>query len=1526
MVQHLLTHGLIIKTLRRTGQWLFGLLASAFVLSILLVFLISLPPVQNQLVKAAANWLEQQLGTEVYVGRVSLGLPAEAVLEEVYVLDRQGEVLLSFRQFRMSMLTFSLWRYLLRPEEAQSLQVNRISLVQPHFYLYRSRQDSLLNLNSLLMPLRSPKASGPKKRLQPDLIFSEIAITDGRFSWADSTRAEIDSLYTQRLNFSKLDVEEINGVLGLGIAASGRLAIRVDDLRLKELYSGMEIHQFRLDLLQDTLHAPADQGTRPVSFVRIKNLFAHTGQTLLSANIFLPNETLSDLFDARLQEQWEVELKPSVIDIQSINYFVPNPLPISGIVRASGNISGDMDRLFCPDFEARLQQHTHLRASWTLRNLLDASQLEMDIRFQKSRFDGAEIQQFLPTVTLPPAFTRIDSLVASGSFLGKYYDFNLHTSMRAATGELDAKMAFSFPPAAPIITYQGQLNTRRFNLNALGIEGFQASKNLNMQAYINGSGSSWARLKLFGEAYMAPSEVMDYYVDTAHFAVTIDQQKLDGNVYVSDGEGFADLVLNVGREDEQLAYQADGYVNRLNIQKYLGYKQPIWFTSTLKLDLRGDSLENTNGQLKLTQTQLQRIGDTARFHIADFYMQSDSNSARYTGLNINSSLLDASLYGNFPLNKGWQFANRLLVESKLYFANDDSLIQAYYAQKPVDSTDVHIDFWAVSGEEINEVFRFLEEPVYISPGDTARASFDFSQIEQAELSASADSVSYRNLHFQQFQLHLNLIKYSRRNYLLLAGDANIDSMKVADAMKLERVKLSLSGEDRELETHILAEQKGGQNYFQAILHATFFPEGHILTTLTPLSRLTLGPETWRFSSGNAINFSDDGIRIQGLRMFRKDKYVNIYGEISHRPESRLMVELESLELKNVPNIVEVPYGLNGVLTASLQLGNLLNAPFLAGGGKVDGFGIEDFIYGDLGIEAQWQDSLNHLLLRAQLYDEQLKDTTLKLAGTYHIGRPEPLNFRVETQNPFPLNYIYPFVKTQLYGIKGKVDLASFTIGGSFDDLDVRGTGYFTEAGFGVDYFKTEYTFDGLIEFDKNLISFPRRAGKAAIVLKDQNQHKAELYGAIRHNGMREFEFDLQIDKMNNFLIMDTGKEDNEWFYGTVYIKNGVAAITGNLDKLNVQAFAISGARSHLRIPISFESEVSKPEFIQFVGEETNIIQKRKTGLQGFELNLTVQATEEAQVDLIFDERVGDIIQGRGEGTINLVINEEGEFYMYGDYEIVRGDYLFTARNIINKKFEIKPGGHITWNGDPYSATLKLDATYPLYADISQLINKDESIRVPVNVLMHLEGSLLQPEIDLSIELPSVNEQDAIELLPYLKTVQYDEQELNKQVFSLMVFNRFAPTGGFLGDQLANTGVTTSISEMLSNQLNYWVSRAIDEKVRVSVGSSNFQDINLLVSAKLFNDRVTIERDGSLVNATNSTGLNVGNVSIIIKLLPARDNTSSTTNRRPSELVLEVFSRENANFKDIRNNQVQTGIGIFFKKDFDNLRDLLMKVK
>ena len=109
-----------------------------------------------------------------------------------------------------------------------------------------------------------------------------------------------------------------------------------------------------------------------------------------------------------------------------------------------------------------------------------------------------------------------------------------------------------------------------------------------------------------------------------------------------------------------------------------------------------------------------------------------------------------------------------------------------------------------------------------------------------------------------------------------------------------------------------------------------------------------------------------------------------------------------------------------------------------------------------------------------------------------------------------------------------------------------------------------------------------------------------------------------------------------------------------------------------------------------------------------DLDFELDVTPDAEVQLIFDSKIGDIIKGRGNGNLQMEVNTEGDFKMFGNFRAESGDYLFTLQNLINKKFIIQPGGTIKWTGDPYDAEVDIKGVYKLKASLYDLI-KDTTL-------------------------------------------------------------------------------------------------------------------------------------------------------------------------------------------------------------------------
>jgi hypothetical protein len=501
-------------------------------------------------------------------------------------------------------------------------------------------------------------------------------------------------------------------------------------------------------------------------------------------------------------------------------------------------------------------------------------------------------------------------------------------------------------------------------------------------------------------------------------------------------------------------------------------------------------------------------------------------------------------------------------------------------------------------------------------------------------------------------------------------------------------------------------------------------------------------------------------------------------------------------------------------------------------------------------------------------------------------------------------------------MEGRVALDHFKVRGTAKKPQLDGIARFTGTSFKVDYLNNVFVIgDNQIKFDQ------ARAQLTNIVVNDTVGGSAMLNGAVFYNDTSGAKLSIHLDRVNNLTFMDTRKEDNDVFYGHIVLDGDSARITGLANKPHIEAWVNTGNNSWLDIPISSYTSANRLDFVNFIQKGDTMQKFDKADFGGMSMTLNVNARKNARIRLIFDEFVGDVIEARGEGNIIVKVDESGEFQMFGAYIVDQGDYHFTMENVLNKKFTVNPGGRITWNGDPYDALVDIDAIYKVNADMSAILGSSGSgNRVPVEIVMHMKGSLMTPEISLELRL-EMAEQDVFGLATFFQGIQYDQQELNKQVVSLLLFRRFAATSSSASSSGAN--VTGSLSELVSNQVNHWLSQTFsDPKLGVEVLSNDFQDVQLALKASLFDDRVTVERNGTLIG-NNSGNLSIGDLIVTIKVLPKADTTGNM-DPNAGQLVMEIFNREDASITNA--NNITRGTGLFYKKDFDRLKEFFQSKK
>jgi hypothetical protein len=228
-------------------------------------------------------------------------------------------------------------------------------------------------------------------------------------------------------------------------------------------------------------------------------------------------------------------------------------------------------------------------------------------------------------------------------------------------------------------------------------------------------------------------------------------------------------------------------------------------------------------------------------------------------------------------------------------------------------------------------------------------------------------------------------------------------------------------------------------------------------------------------------------------------------------------------------------------------------------------------------------------------------------------------------------------------------------------------------------------------------------------------------------------------------------------------------------------------------------------------------------------------------------------------------------------------------------------------------------------------------KYPALVLLKLDGLMLSPNIsfdllakdlpkNISVENPVTHSSESVNLDFEFKAFKskLDEQELKRQVFSLIVLKRFSPP-----DQFNTSGsLANSVSELFSNQLSNWMTQ-VDENLEIDVDLGSFDQeafntFQLRLSYTFLNGRLRITRDGTFNNSTQTNNNNSSNVSNI-----AGDWTVDYLLTADGKFKVKMYNRTNVN--PILNtigtqSTFTTGVSLLYTQSFNEVKDLLSSAR
>ena len=731
--------------------------------------------------------------------------------------------------------------------------------------------------------------------------------------------------------------------------------------------------------------------------------------------------------------------------------------------------------------------------------------------------------------------------------------------------------------------------------------------------------------------------------------------------------------------------------------------------------------------------------------------------------------------------------------------------------------------------------------------------------------------------------------------VILAGLANRDS---AD------INLMVANSDSSL------------SRFNCGFSVKFLPTGYTTIKLIPNEFLVQRQE-WKIDPSNYIIFDKSGALFSNFNFTSGQQSVFIGGIIGYDTSSTVNVALKEFNISILNSMLTV-YNTNigGIANGKLFITSLFKSPVIQSELIVKDMSWFGDTLGDADLVTVWNTPKGKIDINGFITRGGLKNIVVNGAYLFH-EKDDEIDFDIDLQKTYIKSFSHYL--EGLFSDMSGIASGKFKLAGKLSKPKLTGTAHLQKIGFKVDYLNTYYNFSTDVSLSDNAISFND------VVVNDRKGNKAYASGTITHDHLSDFYFDVDVATHNTQLLNTTYK-DNELFYGIV---NGTGnfRLNGYLDYLKMDIAMRSEKGTQISIPLNNPSEVSKSSFITFIKSDSLASQslKEEVDLSGIDINLDLDITNDANIKLIFDDKIGDVIEGNGNGSIKMRINDADGFQMYGQYFIEEGQYTFTLQNIISKPFTIEKGGNISWTGDPYDADVNINAVYSklrvnLY-DLLQDTSSNYRKPVPVTLRLKLTEKLFNPVIGFDIEVPNVDAATASRIQRYIST---DEQKF-KQAVSLLILRRFSPPDELANRPTANTSgaVGANAYEFLSNQLSNWASQ-IDKNINVGINYSpgnalTQEELELALSTSLFKDRITLEGNvgvaGNNSSSTQNTSNIVGDFSVDFKA------------NKDGKVRFKAFNRSNNNaLLNNLNSQYTQGIGVFYREEFNTFSEIKKRWK
>jgi hypothetical protein len=1430
--------------------------------------------VQTWLAKKVAQKLSMAIGSKVEIRAIKINFFDRVNLEGFYVEDLHKDTLLYVdvlkANFNDVYLNFTHFDF------------DKVTLQKGQFNVRQFQGEEDLNIQFILDIINGPKdPTDTVKSIPPELFFWKVKLEDVNFTYEFRDTIPDTGF---GINYDHLRIENIHAELNRFLIIDDSLSGEIRNFSCEE-HSGFKIKKLKTDF------------TVAYTTIDLSNLKLASEESTLEGKFHFDYDNYDELSDFITEVEMRGKIKRSSLMLSELAYFAPELQGFNTRISLKGDVKGTVDNMRCNNVQLNLGKETRLLGSVNFKGLPEIEKTDFNFQLNELRTSKSDLEILYeyPFITgknleIPEIIGRLGTITYRGKIKGTLDNFESDGNWNSALGALITQINLKLDKEFDEYTYVGHIKTDEFNIGAF-LDEKQLLGKIAIESHINGFSFNPELLIADLNGTLPFIDLNGYRYQNITVLGAVQKQLYDGRLKVADPNLRLDFNGIVDLRDKEPIFDFHANLNMADLNKlgFIERDSAFIISSEISSGFSGNRIDDLIGKIELAQTEV-KYG-SKKFYVEDILLDVKGNSLN-KNISILSDMFDLNVSGAFQLVNLPNSVSKVL----------NSFLPSYTALRVNKKDNTIENFkWDLNVKNVNLLSALFFPEIEISKNTNIYGDFSTSE-NKINIQAKAPFLGISGVKLNGLTISGKALNKK------LTFNSNVNELEISDSLKINHVSLTSNAVIDSVALKLKWASKRDLTASDAEINMKADFTGKKITVNLLPSLILISDTLWQVNDENAIVIENNTVEFINVGFIHNTEFIRVDGIASGSSKDELDIILDNFGLNNLnPFIAESGIEINGSSKGIITISNVFKNPFFESNLEFKQIKLNEDLIGDGQIISEWDDVNKRIILDGLLKSGIVPKVSFN--GDYYPGKKEN-NMDVDLiLNNIKLDLFKKYATDIFSDISGLAD-GKINLSGTPDKPIANGKITLKRTSVKVGLLNTRYSLSDDLIIKKNEIIAKN------ITLTDENKNTGTIDFKISHKYFSDFYFDIFI-RAKRLQALNTTEEMSDLFFGKANVTGTFSAV-GPIDniKMNINAKTERGTSFYL--PLSTTDDVSEQDFIVFEKKENRQKKiknrKRQKSSRGYELNFSLEITPDAEAYLLFDPKVGDVIKGNGTANLKLEVTEAGDFNIYGDYIINEGDYLFTLQNVINKKFIVRKGGVISFKGDPYDADINLSAVYNVQTSLYNLVkNVDSSAtvkrRIDVNAVMNLSDKLMKPKITFDIQLPNADDQSRNLLASQINS----EEEMNRQIFALVMFRNFWPSQGGASETVG--GVGANASEMLSAQLSNMLSQLSDD-VNIGVNyqqgnTATREAINVSLSTQIFNDRVSIDGNfgtQSSATTTNTSNL-VGEFNIEVKITD------------DGAVRIKVFNRSNQYLLVTNDVPYTQGVGIFYRKEFDVFDDL-----